>query len=144
MSSLFDLVFPYFDNWGLEFGFVFFCFGLLASLFVPLNLIIPFWIMNCLSWNCRGIGNSQTVRALHNLVQQYNPNIVFLMETKVGAKRMVNVKERIGLPNGLIIPSEGKSGGMALLWVRDLDVEIKSFSRHHIDAIVIDPKVGFI
>ena len=65
------------------------------------------------------------------------------METKVGAKRMVKVKERIGLPNGLIIPSEGKSGGMALLCVKDLHVEIKSFSRHHIDAIVIDPKVGF-
>ena len=65
------------------------------------------------------------------------------METKVGAKKMVKVKERIGLPNGLIIPSEGKSGGVALLWVRDLDVEIKSFSRHHIDAIVIDPKEGF-
>ena len=80
---------------------------------------------------------------LHSLVQQYNPNIVFLMETKVGIKRMVKVKERIGLPNGLVIPSEGKSGGMALLWVRDLDVEIKSFSRYHIDAIVIDPKVGF-
>ena len=69
---------------------------------------------------------------LHNLVQQYNSNIVFLMETKVGAKRMVKVKERIGLPNGLIIPSEGKSGGMALLCVKDLHVEIKSFSRHHI------------
>ena len=37
------------------------------------------------------------------------------METKLGVKRIVNVKERIGLPNGLIIPSEGKSGGMALL-----------------------------
>ena len=65
------------------------------------------------------------------------------METKLGVKRIVNVKERIGLPNGLIIPSEGKSGGMALLWVRDLDVEIKSFSRYHINAIVIDPKAGF-
>ena len=65
------------------------------------------------------------------------------METKVGVTRMVKVKERIDLPNGLIIPSEDRSGGMALLWVRDLDVEIKSFLRSHIDAIVIDPKSGF-
>ena len=65
------------------------------------------------------------------------------METKVGVTRMVKVKERIGLPNGLIIPSEGRSRGMALLWVGDLDVEIKNFSRSHIDAIVIYPKSGF-
>ena len=65
------------------------------------------------------------------------------MEIKVGVKRIVKVKEKIGLPNGLIIPSEGKSGGMTLLCVRDLDAEIKSFSRYHINAIVIDPKVGF-
>ena len=95
------------------------------------------------SWNCRGIGNPQTGQVLHNLVQRHNPSTVFLMETKVGVKRMVKVKERIGLPNGLIIPSEGRSGGMALLWVRDLDVEIRSFSRYHIDAIVIDSKSRF-
>ncbi|XP_030939895.1 uncharacterized protein LOC115964782 [Quercus lobata] len=95
------------------------------------------------SWNCRGIGNPQTVQVFHNLVQRHNPSTVFLMETKVGVKRMVKVKERIGLPNGLIIPSEGRSGGMALLWVRDLDVEIRSFSRYHIDAIVINSKSGF-
>lgn len=65
------------------------------------------------------------------------------METKVGVTGTVKVKERIGLPNGLIIPTEGRSGGMALLWVRDLDVEIKNFSRSHIDAIVIDPKSRF-
>ena len=48
------------------------------------------------------------------------------------------MKERIGFPNNLIVPSEGKCGGIALLWVRELDVKIKSFSRSHIDAIVAD------
>ena len=56
---------------------------------------------------------------------------------------MVKVKEKIGFPNGLIIPSEGRSGGMALLWIRDVDVEIKSFSSSHIDAIVMDSISGF-
>ena len=77
------------------------------------------------------------------MMQQYNPNLVFLIETKVGTRRMMKVKEKIGFPNGLIIPSEGRSGGMALLWIRDVDVEIKSFSSSHIDAIVTDPILGF-
>ncbi|KAL4638715.1 hypothetical protein ACB092_03G166100 [Castanea dentata] len=94
--------------------------------------------MNAISWNCRGIGNPQTVRALRNLAQQWNPNIVFLMETKTRVKIMERVKERIGLANGLIVPSEGKSGGIARLWVRGLDVEIKSYTQSHIDAIVTD------
>ena len=60
------------------------------------------------------------------------------MKTKASAKRMTKVKERIGFPNGLVVPSEGKSGGIALLWIREVEVEIKSFSRFHIDAVVTD------
>ena len=92
--------------------------------------------MNSLSWNCRG--NPRTVRALRDLVQRWNPRIIFLMETKASVRRMTKVKERIGFPNGLVVPSEGKSGGIALLWIREVEVEIKSFSRSHIDAVVTD------
>ena len=98
----------------------------------------PLRAMNSLSWNYRGIGNSQSARALRDLVQRWNPKIVFLMETKASAKRMTKVKEMIGFPNGLVVPSEGKSGGIALLWIREVEVEIKSFSRFHIDAVVTD------
>ena len=98
--------------------------------------------MNPLSWNCRGIGNPRSIRALHNLVQQYNPKIVFLMETKVGVRKMKRVQSRIGIQNGIIIPSEGRSEGFALLWERELDVELKSYTRNHIDAIVTDSKLS--
>ena len=98
----------------------------------------PLRAMNSLSWNYRGIGNSQSARALRDLVQRWNPKIVFLMETKAGVKRMTKVKERIGFPNGLVVPSEGKSGGIVLLWIREVEVEIKSFSRFHIDAVMTD------
>lgn len=45
-----------------------------------------------------------------DFVQQWNPKIAFLMETKVSVRRMTKVKERIDFPNGLFVPSEGKSG----------------------------------
>ena len=62
---------------------------------------------------------------MHELVQQWNPKIAFLMETKVGVRKMERFRTRIGLPNGIIIPSNGRSGGIALLWKKDLDVELK-------------------
>ena len=37
------------------------------------------------------------------------------------------VKYRLGFSNGLIVPSRGRRGGLALLWSRDTNLEIKSF-----------------
>lgn len=39
--------------------------------------------MNSLYWNCRELGKPQSVRALHDLVQRWDPRIVFLLETKL-------------------------------------------------------------
>ena len=92
--------------------------------------MIPF------SWNCRGLGNPRSVRVLHVIVQCWKPNIVFLMETKSKVKRMERIKNRVGFANGLIVPCRGKSGGVALFWTREINLEIKSFSGNHINAIV--------
>ena len=67
-------------------------------------------VMNSLSWNCRGLGNPRSVRALHDLVRRWKPKIVFLMETKSKIKRMEKIKNRIGFANGLIVPNRGRSG----------------------------------
>ena len=100
--------------------------------------------MNPPSWNCRGLGNPQSVRALHDIVQRWKPKIVFLMETKSKVKRMERIKNRVGFANGLIVPSQGKSGGVALFWTCDINLEIKSFSRNHIDAIVREADNNFL
>ena len=75
--------------------------------------------MNTLSWNCRGLGNPRTVNALKKLVQAEAPSLVFLMETKLplkSMKRMSNIKHSLGLTQGLVVPSKGRIGGIALLW----------------------------
>ena len=38
--------------------------------------------MNAFAWNCRGVGNPQTVRDLAAFVQSYDPKLVFLSETR--------------------------------------------------------------
>ena len=71
--------------------------------------------MRAISYNFRGLGNPRLVRALHDLVLCWNPKIVFLIETKSKKNHMERIKNRIGFSNGLIVPSVGRSGGIALL-----------------------------
>jgi hypothetical protein len=52
--------------------------------------------MIALSWNCRGLGNPQTVRVLHRMVRAKKPGLVFLMETKLKRQRMELVKIKLG------------------------------------------------
>ena len=49
---------------------------------------------------------------------------------------MEKIKNRVGFANGLIVPSQGRSGGVDLFWTCEINLEIKSFSGNHIDAIV--------
>ena len=51
--------------------------------------------------------------------------------------------DNFGFVNGLIILSHGRSGGLALLWTRETNFEIKRFSNHHIDAIVTETSPSF-
>ena len=56
---------------------------------------------------------------------------------------MEKVKFKIGLKNGLIVPSVGRSGGLAMLWSRDIIIEVQSYSRNFVEAVVTDPDSGF-
>ena len=51
--------------------------------------------------------------------------------------------EKIKFVNGLVVPSEGRSGGLAMLWKREVQLEIMGYSRNHIDAIVTEQVSGY-
>ena len=73
---------------------------------------------------------------LHDYMRRWNPYLVFLMESKANVKRMEKVKYKLGFSTGLFVPSKGCSGGLALLWSKEVNLEIQSYSPHHIDAII--------
>ena len=66
--------------------------------------------MIALGWNCRGLGNLRSIRVLGELVQWWDPKIVFLLETKIRKKVMGKVMEKINFVNGLIVPRRGRRG----------------------------------
>ena len=80
---------------------------------------------------------------LGELVQRWNLKIVFLSETKTRKKAMEKVMEKINFVNGLIVPRRGRGGGLALLWKREIDLEIMGYSRSFIDAIITKQDSGF-
>ena len=65
-----------------------------------------------------------------------DPNFIFLMETKLVVSEMDGIKERLNRSQGLVVPSKVRSGGLALLWKKELKVNVQTFSDNHIDAIV--------
>ncbi|XP_075644989.1 uncharacterized protein LOC142615978 [Castanea sativa] len=99
--------------------------------------------MIAISWNCRGIGTPLSVRALRELVRRWDPMVVFLTETKKKNSGMTKVRIKVGFENGFYVQREGKGGGLAMLWKRYVNLEIKSYSRHHIDAVIIEEVSGF-
>ena len=58
------------------------------------------------------------------------------METKLKREWLEKVKERCKMKHGLIVPSDGSKGGLAMLWKEGITMEIKTYSQDHIDAWV--------
>jgi len=70
--------------------------------------------MSLLSWNCRGLGNFQTVNALKKVIRIEDSIIVFLIETKSNEDWMKMVRDQCGFKQNFVVPNIGLSGGLAL------------------------------
>ena len=49
---------------------------------------------------------------------------------------MEYVHDQCEFKHGLIVPSDGSSGGLALFWRKEVTVHIQNYSLSHIDAFV--------
>ncbi|KAL9170488.1 hypothetical protein ABFS82_04G147800 [Erythranthe guttata] len=96
--------------------------------------------MSCIFWNCQGLGGPLTVHCIGDLIRKFNPDLVFLSETKCDAAKIEILKRKWDL-FGLNVNKIGKSGGLALLWRKDITVNVLSYSQNHIDATVSMPRI---
>lgn len=51
---------------------------------------------------------------------------------------MESFKWKLGMSNMIARSCEGKSGGLALLWKKDVNIELRNLSRYHINVEVIE------
>ncbi|KAL0456241.1 UNVERIFIED_CONTAM: hypothetical protein Slati_0963300 [Sesamum latifolium] len=84
---------------------------------------------------CKGLGGPWTVQHLGHLIRDNNPSLIFLAETKCLARRIDLLKRQFDM-NGVCVPSSGKSGGLAVIWIKSVNVLLQNFSHNHIDVSV--------
>lgn len=99
--------------------------------------------MNLLSWNCRGLGNPRTVRALGDLLRTRKPNFLFLSETISISSRIEEFRVCFGFAQCFSVDRIGHSGGLAILWKQNVDCEVMSYSQNHVDVCFLDNNTAY-
>ena len=93
--------------------------------------------MKIFSWNIQGLGNPRAFQALKKILLLHGAQIVYLCETKVSVLQMNEIANKLNFDNCFAVNCSGRGGGLALLWNSGTWVQIKSFSKHHIDAEIL-------
>jgi exonuclease III len=93
--------------------------------------------MRLLSWNCRGLGDPQTVRELSLLLKERDPSILFLSETRLDSVGVELLRVSTKFNYAFCVPRLRTGGGLAMLWSDKVDLRLNSFSKNHIDASVV-------
>lgn len=95
--------------------------------------------MSILSWNCRGLGQPQTVQELVCLVHTHKPNIIFHSETRQCKEKVKAIRWRIGLKHCQTHDGKGKGAGIALYWDDSIKIKVLSYGLRYFDVIVSEP-----
>ena len=72
-----------------------------------------------MSWNCRRLGTPFAILQCQKKAQEYKPNIIFLMETRLAKDKGEAILQRCGFWNSWEYLKEGFSGGLLLGWLQD-------------------------
>jgi hypothetical protein len=94
--------------------------------------------MSILCLNCRGCGRPEAVRDIRNIVDLHNPMVLFLSENKMSANRSQDLRWSLGFPNAFGVSSVGLSGGLLMLWKNEVLMDLKTYSKYHIDMWVTE------
>ena len=92
--------------------------------------------MSLLCWNCRGLGNRQTVQELGDIIRAQDPSVVFLAETWLDEARLGFIRDSLQFGHLHGVSKITRGGGLALFWKKDFNVSVESSSLNHIDVVI--------
>jgi hypothetical protein len=98
--------------------------------------------MNLLAWNCRGLGLPRTVQELVQLIRTYRPKILFICETKLGDKKIKELRWRVGLRKCITQSGRGNGGRIALHYDEQLEIKTLSSGPRYFDVLIKDASNG--
>ena len=91
-----------------------------------------------MSWNCRGVENSQTVQKFREIRKRFSPDIIFLSETKNPNEFVLRKCSSLDYPHSSLIPPTGHGAcGLALFWKQGIDLVVLSFCKNYIDTEIM-------
>lgn len=92
--------------------------------------------MSILSCYCRGLAAAATIRELKDMCRVVQPNVLFLMETRVPKERIENVKQRLKFDHVFWVEPRGLSGGLALFWKKGILLQVQVASPNFIHSLI--------
>ena len=96
--------------------------------------------MKILAWNCRGLVSARAVHVLLEIHKRERPDVFFLSETNLGKAKAEVEKRKLNYDHYTIHESDGRSGGLLLLWRKDLIIQVQDISEYFIDMVINDGK----
>jgi hypothetical protein len=64
--------------------------------------------------------------------------VVFLLETHFFSDMVDGLRHALGFANGVGVGTQGRGGGLALLWSDEVCVKLQSYDKLHIDVAMLD------
>ncbi|KAM6599851.1 hypothetical protein CsatA_019460 [Cannabis sativa] len=96
--------------------------------------------MRILAWNCRGLGNSATVRQLAHLVRHHKPEVLILSEIRIPSHKFNKICLRLQFEGIHYVPPVGLSGGLGMCWMKGVKCNIQHSMKYLITGeITSDP-----
>jgi hypothetical protein len=88
-----------------------------------------------IGWNCQGKGknlhSSSKMGYLANLMSSTGAQLIFVSETRSSKCTSVQLNNHFNIADSYVVPSNGLSGGLWLMWTDEVEVDVK-FSNHHV------------
>lgn len=73
-------------------------------------------VMNIITWNCRGTLKPNFQNHVKELVQNHDPTILIIIETRVDGERAKEILDRLPFDGAIYTNTIGYVGGLWVLW----------------------------
>lgn len=98
--------------------------------------------MKLVGWNCRGMGKnldiSTKMEYLARFMNSTGAQITFVSETRTSRYNSSHLNSRFSIADSYVVPSNGRSGGLWMLWTDEVCVSVKFSNHYMILALVIN------
>ncbi|KAF9620092.1 hypothetical protein IFM89_010742 [Coptis chinensis] len=90
------------------------------------------------SSNCRGMGSSEAIRSVLALVKKFDPDVLFLVETKLLYKKLKHVQNKLKYPQVFAVDPVGRSGGLAVLYKDNISFSVVDGNKNAISGTFLN------